>query len=83
MANDITEEPVITEHTWTNKVGQECIELATKINSLTTFISSEDYSLIDQVGQLLLQAQLSTMIAYLQLLTLRLSTNVQGDSNET
>lgn len=82
QTTEIQEEPVIIEHTWTDRVLEEKNILQNKILALTSFTSTEEYKELEQSAQLLLQAQLSVMVTYSQLLTLRLTTNLQGDYSE-
>lgn len=82
QTTEIQEEPVIIEHTWTDRVLEEKNILQNKILALTSFTSTEEYKGLEQSAQLLLQAQLSVMVTYSQLLTLRLTTNLQGDYSE-
>ncbi len=81
MTEDI-QEPVITMHTWTDRVLEEKDILQKKIDSLIAFTVTAQYGELTQDEQLLLQAQLSVMVAYSQLLTLRIISNIQGDLDE-
>ena len=78
-----TIEPIVIMHTWIDGIEKEKDALQAKIESLSKFTSTDKYSVLDQEAKLLLQAQLSAMINYSQLLTLRILTNVQGDTNES
>lgn len=76
------EEVEVIEFTWTDRVSEDKDALQNKIQSLSEFTSSDEYRILDQNSQLLLQTQLSVMVAYSQLLTLRITSNVQGNYNE-
>lgn len=73
------QEPVIIENNWTDKVLAEKDSIQNKIEALSLFTLSPEYAQLDQDGQLLLQAQLSVMVTYSQLLTLRIISNIQGE----
>ena len=86
---EVTVEEVLpppTEKTWLDKVFEERNALVTKIDALIEFTGTEKYSSLSEPAQLLLQSQLSVMVAYSQILVLRgitqNSTPINGENNE-
>lgn len=58
---------------WQQRVLQEKAELKTKADALAAFYQSGAYKSLDPIDQQLLHAQLNIMLAYINVLNLRIS----------
>lgn len=58
---------------WQRRVIEEKAELKKKVDALVEFHSSGAYKALDDIDQQLLHAQLNVMLAYINVLNLRIS----------
>ena len=64
------------------RLEKEHEELLNKANKLSAFIESEHFKKLDQLNQHLLVLQSNTMMAYLNVLSIRLGVNNEVDAEQ-